>query len=132
MKVYGKCKNCQSEIGYRTGAGTRVEFAMYDGDSKTLKCENCGTETEFHVDELYAKESKIAQIIALIVFLVGTPTVFFLVNPIIENNNYMVYIFGGYLLLPVIVYALVRKQDQARVNSFNRRKLRGRVHNIGK
>jgi hypothetical protein len=32
MKIYGKCKNCQNEIGYSTSANTRVEFAMQDGD----------------------------------------------------------------------------------------------------
>jgi len=36
MKVYGKCKNCQDEIGYSTNANTRVEFAMQVEEMKIL------------------------------------------------------------------------------------------------
>ena len=36
MKVYGKCKSCKNEIGYRTNANTRVEFAMQDGEIKKM------------------------------------------------------------------------------------------------
>lgn len=133
MKVYGKCKKCETEIGYSTSANTRVEFAMHDGEKKTLTCKNCGTKTEFHVDELYTKESKIAQIAAGLILLVGTPFIFLFVNPIFSEsrNHYSVYIVGGFLLVPVIAYGIIKKQDQTRVNSFNRKKLKGRIHNIG-
>jgi len=133
MKVYGKCKNCKTEIGYSTGANTRVEFAMQDGEKKTLNCKNCRTNTEFHIDELFTKKSKIAQIIAGLIFLTGTPLMFFFVNPIFtgSRNHYVIYIVGGFLLVPVIAYGIIKKQDQTRVNSFNRSKLKGRIHNIG-
>lgn len=132
MKVYGTCKACNIENGYTTNANTRVEFAMQDGETKTLNCKNCGTNTQYHVDELFAKPSKIAQIIAGLVFLIGTPLVFLLVNPIFtgNRNHYVVYIVGGFLLIPVFAYAVINKQDQTRVSDFNRRKLKGRIHNI--
>ena len=132
MKVYGKCKNCKGEIGYSTNANTRVEFAMQDGENKTLTCKNCGIRTEFKVDELYAKESKIAQIGAGLIFLIGTPIMFLFVSPIFSESraHYVIYVVGGFLLIPVIVYGVVKKQDRDRVNSFNRSKLKGRIHNI--
>ena len=132
MRVYGKCPKCGTEIGYSTSANTRVEFAMQDGEKRILNCKNCGTKTEFHVDELYAKESKIAQIGAGLIFLIGTPLMFFFVNPIFSGsrNHYVIYIVGGFLLVPVIAYGIIKKQDQTRVSSFNRRKLKGRIHNI--
>ena len=65
MKVFGKCKNCQTEIGFSTSAKTRVEFAMQNAELKTLHCQNCGAATEFHVDELFTKESKIANFLSL-------------------------------------------------------------------
>jgi len=132
MKVYGKCKNCQHEIGYTTNANTRVEFAMQVGEMKTLKCKNCGIQAGFHVDELYTKESKIAQIGASIIFLIGTPLMVFFVFPIFagSRNHYVIYFIGGFLLLPVVVYGIIKKEDQTRVNSFNRRKLKGRIHNF--
>lgn len=132
MKVYGKCKNCSTEIACRTNAHTRVEFAMQDGENRTLKCKDCETENKFHVDELYANPSKIAQLIAGLVFLIGTPLTFFLVNPIFESNrnHYVIYVVGGFLLVPVLVYAVLTRQEQKRVSDFNRRKLRGRIHNV--
>ena len=106
---------------------------MQDGERKTFNCKDCGIKTEFHVDELYAKESKIAQIIASLIFLIGTPLIFFFVMPGFtgSRNHYVIYIVGGFLLVPVIAYGIIKKQDQTRVNSFNRCKLKGRNHNIG-
>ena len=133
MKIYGKCKNCKTEIGFSTSANTRVEFAMQNGERKSLNCKKCGTKTEFHVDELFTKESKIAQIGAGLIFLIGTPLIFFVLNPIFSGsrNHYVIYIVGGFLLVPVIAYGIIKKQDQTRVSSFNRSKLKGRIHNIG-
>ena len=133
MKVYGKCQKCKSEIGYSTSVNTRIEFAMQVGENKSLNCKDCGIKTVFHVDELYTKESKIAKIGAGLIFLIGTPLIFFLVNPIFTNsrNHYVIYVIGGFLLVPVIAYGIIKKQDQIRVNSFNRNKLKGRIHNIG-
>ncbi len=132
MKVYGKCKNCSGEIGYSTNACTRVEFAMQHWESKKLNCKNCGTDSEFHVDELLAKQSKVAQIAAGLIFLIGTPLIFFLVNPVFQESrsHYAIYVIGGFLSVPLIAYAIINKQDQTRVSDFNRRKLKGRIHNI--
>ena len=132
MKVYGKCKNCKKEIGYSTSANTRIEFAIQGGEKKTLNCKNCGLKTAFEVDELYTKDSKIAQIGAGVILLIGTPLMFLFVNPVFtgSRNHYVIYIVGGFLLIPVIAYGIIKKQDQIRVNSFNRSKLKGRIHNI--
>ena len=133
MKVYGKCQKCKTDIGRSTHMNTRVEFAMQNGEQIVLDCKKCGIKTEFMVDELYAKESKIAHISAGLIFLIGTPLVFFFVNPIYtgSHSHYVIYVFGGFLLVPVIVFGLIKKQDQERVNSFNRSKLKGRIRNIG-
>ena len=132
MKVYGKCPQCDNEIGYSTSANTRVEFAMQDGETKKLTCKNCGQTKEFHVDELYTKESSLAKIGAGLIFLIGTPLMFLFVSPIFSGsrNHYVIFIVGGFLLVPVIAYGIIKKQDQVRVSSFNRKKLKGRIHNI--
>ncbi|MBP2833050.1 hypothetical protein J8281_12710 [Aquimarina sp. U1-2] len=132
MKVYGKCKNCETENKYSTNANTRVEFAMQDGETKTLNCKDCGTDTKYHVDQLYAKQSKVAQLIAGLILFIGTPLMFFGINPIFtgSRNHYVIYIIGGFLLVPIFAYAVINKQDQTRVSDFNRRTLKGRVHNV--
>ncbi|GAA4281917.1 MULTISPECIES: zinc finger BED domain-containing protein [Gaetbulibacter] len=132
MKVYGKCKKCNAEISYSTNSGTRVEFAMQEGENMTLTCQKCGIKTDFFVDELYAKESKIAQISAGLIFFIGTPIMFLFVSPVFmqSRSNYVIYIIGGFLLIPVIIYGTIKKQDQMRVNSFNRSRMKGRIHKI--
>ncbi|GGE38596.1 hypothetical protein [Psychroflexus planctonicus] len=124
MKVYGKCKNCKNEIGYSTSTSTRVEFAMKEGENIKASCEKCLKESEFHVDELIAYKSnlpeKIAGITFMIVLLVTIYYLFF------SESKYVIIAFG----LPLVVYIILSKQEQSRVSSFNRRKLKGRIHNI--
>jgi len=133
MKVYGICNKCKNEIAYKINAKTRVEFAMKEGEIKKLDCKNCGGNTEIHVDQLIAKHSKIAQLSAGLIFLIGTPLVFFLVDPVLtgSRNHYVIYIVAGFLLIPVFAFAVINKQDQTRVSDFNKRKLKGRIHNVG-
>ncbi|SEC23617.1 hypothetical protein SAMN05192540_2687 [Maribacter dokdonensis] len=132
MKVYVKCPKCENELGYSTNANTRVEFAMQDGENKKLTCKKCGRTTDFHVDELNAKESNLAKIGAGLIFLICTPLMFLFVSPIFtgSRNHYVIFIVGGFLLVPVVAYGIIKKQDQVRVSSFNRKKLKGRIHNI--
>ncbi|TVZ15482.1 hypothetical protein [Maribacter sp. MAR_2009_72] len=132
MKVYVNCPKCKNELGYSTNANTRVEFAMQDGENKKLTCKNCGRTTDFHVDELNAKESHLAKIGAGLIFFIGTPLMFLFVSPIFtgSRNHYVIFIVGGFLLVPVVAYGIIKKQDQVRVSSFNRKKLKGRIHNI--
>lgn len=125
MKVYGKCKSCSCEIAYRTDAHTRVEFAMQDGETKILNCKNCGTNTELHVDKLYANTSKMPLIITGLIILIGVPLTLFLI--FFGENDYVIIAFG----IPLVAYFILSQQDQARVSDFNRRKFKGRVHNIG-
>jgi hypothetical protein len=133
MKIYGKCNSCENENGFWSNSSTRVQFAMNEGEIKKITCKNCNANNEIHVDELYAKKSKLAQILAGLMLIVGTPLTLFFILPALSGtrNNYLIYIIGGLLLVPVIIYGMMNKQDQTRVSSFNRNKLKGRVPNIG-
>lgn len=125
MRVYGKCKSCKAENHYWTSANTRVEFAMQDGEYIRLICKNCGTDTKFHVDDLYAKDSKIARITAGLIFLIGTPIVLFFVFPLFSGSrsHYVIYAIGSILLIPGIAYGIIQKQEYLRISSFNHRRL---------
>lgn len=125
MKVFGKCKSCKNEIACQTNAHTRVEFAMQDGELKNINCANCGTNTECNVDQLYAKPSNMPIITFGMIFLAGV--IFLLYQLFFPENDYVIILFG----LPIGVYLTLKKQDQTRVANFNKRKLKGRTHNIG-
>ncbi|MGS2739893.1 hypothetical protein [Sinomicrobium sp. M5D2P17] len=133
MKVYVKCTCCSEEIGYRTYTHTRVEFAMREGETKSLTCKKCKTKADYHVDTFYAKTSKTALVITAIILFIGTPLAFLLIIPVINTSgrHYTTYIVGGFLLIPIISYTIINQQDIRRVSDFNKRKLKGRIHNIG-
>lgn len=127
MKVYCKCNNCKEEYGFLAFTNTRVEFAMQYGDYKEFTCKHCATMNKRHVNDFYAKPSKIAFIVASLVFLVGTPLLFFVIIPAMASTSaHKVYFIGGIILLPVFIYGLMLKQDRNRVNSFNRHQLKER------
>lgn len=130
MKVFGKCKGCQEEVSFATQAYTRVEFAMKDGDHKTLNCKNCGTNTKFHVDELYAKHSPMALFVGLSTFLICIAITLYSYTMVSVSHRALSAMIGGNLVLPMTVYLILKKQDERRVSSFNNRKLKGRIHNI--
>lgn len=124
MKIYGSCKSCEREISCRTEATTRVEFAMQDGETKKLNCKNCGSNTQFHVDELYAKEASTPIVLTGITFTsILLLTLYFL---FFTESDYIYFAFG----LPIIIYVILSKQDRLRVTAFNKRKLKGRTHTI--
>jgi hypothetical protein len=79
------------------------------------------------VDDFKAKASKIAQVSALLVFLVGTPlTLIFLWHPLFSLSwSYAMVTIGGLIMVPVTVYALMIRDDDNRVSTFNRYKLKG-------
>ncbi len=125
MKVYGKCKSCKAEIGYQTDANTRVEFAMQEGETITMNCKNCGTNTKFQVDALYTKHSNKPIITASLVVLTGV--IFILYLLFFAESDYVFIAFG----LPFVIYFVLKKQDQTQVSDFNKRKVKGRIHNVG-
>ena len=101
MKVYTKCKHCAEELFCATEATDRVEFAMREGEEKSLVCPNCNRRFTYEPNDFRAKPSKIGP--ALIYAFAG--------------KNYIV--LGGYLLIPWAVYAIITQQDRSRVSSFN-------------
>ncbi len=129
MKIYGKCNSCENENRFWSNSSTRVQFAMNEGEIKKITCKNCKVINEIHIDELYTKKSKLAQILAGLIFIIGTPLTFFFILPALSEtiNNYLIFIIGGLLLVPVVIYGIINKQDQKRVSSFNRNKLKGRL-----
>ncbi|SDY08451.1 hypothetical protein SAMN05444411_1214 [Lutibacter oricola] len=122
MKVFGKCQNCKNEISVSVNYGTRLEIAMYEGETKSNYCKNCNKKNEFHINDLRAKESKFSLIISGLIFLIGTPLTIYLLFDylIIPHNPYIALIIAGFIAVPMTIYGIIRKQDMIRVRAFNR------------
>ena len=70
---------------------------------------------------LKAKESKVAHIIALILFLIGTALLLILLwDKIFSWSSIYTYaIFGLPILIPSIVFTIILQSDRMRVRNFN-------------
>ena len=130
MKLTTKCNKCGQEIKTKTWSSDRVELARTKGEYLELTCNICNMADKYHVDSLSASPSRLAQIVALLIFIVGTPVLlFFIWEPLWTLTwSYAILAIAGLLLIPVTVYGLILKDDQRRVSSFNRHKLKGYRH----
>ena len=122
MKVYTKCKKCKSDISFSTWETDRVGLKMSKGESIKLTCKKCNFSANYAIDDFKAKESKIAHLIALLVFLIGTPILFILLwDKMFKTNNiYTIYGLVIPLIIPSIIFTIISRNDRLRVSSFNR------------
>ncbi|MDO7171875.1 hypothetical protein [Mariniflexile sp. AS56] len=122
MKLFATYSNCKHEINFSSNYNTRVELAMYDGEIKTLNCKNCNLNSNFKVNELYAKESKTALIIASLILIIGTPILIYYIPMFLLRHGglYSTLAIASFFLIPVIVYSNILKEERIRVNTFNR------------
>lgn len=119
MIVYTKCKSCKKELNFRTSSPSRMEYSKEYDDYKTLSCD-CGHSYKFHVDELRAKESGLNALVVSVfcialIFVVGYLAFF-------SADNY--FIVGGFLLIPLLVYGVLKKQEQSNISNWNRKKIK--------
>jgi predicted membrane channel-forming protein YqfA (hemolysin III family) len=94
---------------------------MKHGDKIELHCKSCNKTDKYSIDDLKAKESKIAILIGLLILIIGTPiTLILLWDYIWQSGLYSA--FGLILIIgiPGYVYMIINKNDQNRVRIFNR------------
>lgn len=122
MNLYFKCQNCKIENRFQSDSTTRVEFAMKNGKTKQLNCNSCHKISTYHINQCYAKESKTLALLSGLIFLFGTIIgVYIIIEMIIKLKTTVGIILVAFgLLIPVWVYAIIRKEDRRRVVTFNR------------
>lgn len=121
MRLYIKCSDCDHDISFWTWTSERVDLKMTHGDKIELDCKNCNKKSKYYIDDLRAKESKIALIIALIIFIIGTPIALILLWDYIWQTG--LYGALGLILIigiPSTIYGIINKNDSQRVRLFNR------------
>ena len=126
MNLYWKCPTCSEENKKRTFYHTRTDVAMREGEIQDLKCTACNKTNPIPVDDFVAKKSNLALIVAGSIGFFGSIAVFWVFFYLVEgfSTRTSLYFVGGYMLVPVVVYQMILKQDQDRVNSFNRHKFK--------
>lgn len=121
MKLVANCKHCREEVSVRKSATDRGELAKEEGDQLLLECGKCSKKDTYHVNEIRAQESKTVAVSALLVFVFGTAIIGYELKAyfFLPNNPYSAISIGGMLLIPVVVYGLLIKQERDQVSLFN-------------
>jgi len=94
---------------------------MKHGDKIKINCKACNETKKYPVNDLRARESRIAALIGLVILIIGTPIVLILLWDYIWQSG-LYGAFGLFLIIgiPGSVYMIINKNDQSRVISFNR------------
>ena len=128
MKLTTSCKTCADPLKIRTHADDRVELAKDKGKQFDLSCKNCQSTNEYHVDEFSAERSRVAEIIAGLILIIGTPLIIWLTLDFISRltRSYAFFLVAGVFLIPIAVYGIILKNDRTRVRAFNSHKFASR------
>ena len=122
MKLLVNCKDCQAGIKLKYPVLDRAELARTMGDTIRLSCPQCGSKRTYGVNGVVARESKSISVLALALLLLGTGLIAYLLLSFlfVSSNPYFALLVGGLILVPSIVYVLLKKQERERVSRFNR------------
>ena len=121
MKLYTRCKSCKGEISFLSSVNDRGELEMEKGKEFPMTCPHCLKKLKYHVNDFTAERSITHKLFLILIFIglaIG------IVLSEVVFLQYRVIFIGGGLLLPSIVYLLINKQQQAKLNSFNRFKVK--------
>lgn len=122
MRLYTDCLKCKTEISFWTWKSDRVDFKKSTGENIVLTCKNCSHSDKYKIDNIKAKESKIAFITSLAVLVIGSPILYFALSDyIFKTNN--VYTIAGLvtcLTIPSLIFSIITKNDRERARLFNR------------
>jgi len=122
MRLYATCNKCKSDISIWTWKENRIDFKKSKQEWFSLTCKKCNHLDKYHIDSFSARNSKIALIIGLITFVIGTLfLLIFLWDYLFKTNNiYTIFGLISLLVVPSLVYGIISKNDLQRVCNFNR------------
>lgn len=113
MKLILNCKKCRNQIKLTHSVNDRGELARETGDDFKRKCPECSAIRSYHVNEVIAQESRLIAVIAFMILLLGTAVIFFYLKDFLlrPNNPYNVLLIAGLLLIPSLIYMVLKKQE---------------------
>lgn len=98
---------------------------MDKGKKIELKCKKCSYVSKYHLNDMTARESKIALIIGLLIFFIGTPLTIYLLWEYVFKMAfiYSTIVFIILIGIPFTIYSLIEKEQRQKVRYFNSSKL---------
>ena len=122
MRLYFLCDNCTNTSYINSFSPTRGDLAKEKGNQIKITCRSCKKQSNVHVNDLKAQKSKFSQIVAILVFFIGTTVLFWLFYDFMGSTSFLIS-SGGLIVFPAIIFGFLNRQEQTRVSSFNRYKV---------
>ena len=126
MRLLARCHRCGGPLPFSTPAADRAELSRIHGSHIDLTCRKCGHKDLYSVNELQAVENKLLRILALILFLGGTPLLWFLILKYAGSSR-NIYFYAGLIALsgiPLAVFSILLKEQGKKIRRFNRFQIR--------
>lgn len=121
MILQTQCKHCNKTIRFHSFATDRLELSKLERIMNIeLKCRHCKIKDKYHINDIHAK-SKVLQILALAIFIIGTPITFMLIKDYLLNvrGGYATLTIAGFLLVPITIFMIINKEVQTAQSRFN-------------
>ncbi len=118
MKVFTECPHCSTEFAEKTLCDTKKELTQEKGKSFDTTCVGCGKQFSIKVKDLKARKSGAAALAALIIFGICLPFAAYLIWKMgLVGFTYIS--ITGVIVIPIVAFVMINKQEQVRVESFN-------------
>ncbi|WMI66872.1 hypothetical protein RBH94_06860 [Aestuariibaculum sp. YM273] len=94
---------------------------MTNGKILKEECKSCEKTKSYHINQIYANESKIISFIAIMVFVLGTGFALYMIAEmfIVLKTVTVISSVAFALLFPILIYTVLEKEDRLRVRIFN-------------
>ncbi len=121
MKLFIFCSNCRNKIKLKYYVNDRAELLKKLGVRISLVCKECSLSKNYHVNDVKATESKLTLLFATMILFFGTGIVGYLVKDFIfgASVSYAIYVILGMILVPSIIYIMIKKQERDSIRRFN-------------
>lgn len=121
MKLYTRCSKCREFINFNEGVSDRFKLAAKKGVKVELKCKNCNSTSNYHVNDIKAETNKKMSLIATLIFLGGTFALFIYLWDYLFRIADVFAISGliGVLTIPFMVYQTITSEQENKVRNFN-------------
>jgi len=123
VKLYTYCPHCKEENSFFSSERDRLSLAQKQGEIIKNQCKNCSGNYQFHVNKIFAKESKISIVVSLIILIGGSIFAIKYVTKLFNENPdvppYEIFGLFAILIIPFGIYLTIVGEEWKRIRNFN-------------
>ena len=116
MRLEITCKKCNKEFGIDSKAISRFDLENEIGRYFKESCKECGTENEYHVNDVFAENSGVGPVIYVVTAIA---LLFTFILYLTNTGVYSLIV----LLVPIFIWMRLKQSNEKAINLFNEHKV---------